>query len=201
MHHLTDEQIVDTAEGLADRAVSVHLSGCAACRARVAETRAVLDAVTSVPAADPSPLFWEHFAARVNAAIDAPASSRSRLAGRLAWLGATAILLITLGLAAARWPAGLPGHETPTPLATTQGSPPGASDPFPGAPRLDGSLEDDAAWAVVQSMAGDLSYDDVLEAGVLPRPGSIERAATELSPEERAELVRLIQDELKRTGA
>jgi hypothetical protein len=66
---------------------------------------------------------------------------------------------------------------------------------------VDVDIESDEAWAVVRSFADELRYEDARDAGVVPRPGAIERAATELTAEERAELVRIIQDELKRTGA
>ena len=53
----------------------------------------------------------------------------------------------------------------------------------------------------MRSVAADLDYDAAMEAGIVPRPGAIERAAVELDDDERAELVRLIEAELKRTGA
>ncbi len=70
---------------------------------------------------------------------------------------------------------------------------------------LDGSdaadIDTDEAWALVRTFAAEVHYDDAHAAGVVPVAGSIDRAATEMSDEERAELVRLIEDELKRTGA
>jgi hypothetical protein len=64
-----------------------------------------------------------------------------------------------------------------------------------------GASDEDAAWALVRSLADDLHYDDALAAGVQPAPGSVERAATELPEAERAELVRLLRNEMKRIGA
>ena len=62
-------------------------------------------------------------------------------------------------------------------------------------------IENDEAWAIVRSFADELHYDDARDAGVVPGPGSVERAAIELSPDERAELLRIIETELKRAGA
>jgi hypothetical protein len=50
-------------------------------------------------------------------------------------------------------------------------------------------------------VAEEIDYEDARQIGVAPRAGSIERAAMELSDSERAELARLIERELKRTGA
>jgi hypothetical protein len=69
------------------------------------------------------------------------------------------------------------------------------------APEHDDDPEQDAAWAVVRTAAVDLDYDAALEAGISPSPGAAETAAMQLSVAERAELARLIQEEIKRTGA
>ena len=139
-------------------------------------------------------MFWEHFAAGVNAGIDAqPQPARSWLSpAALAWLGAAAVVLLSvIGYYATR-----PTFDTvPVAPAVALGETPALSDPAPD------DVEQDEAWAVMRSLALDLHYDDARDAGVLPRPGSLERAATELSEAERAELVRLIREELKRMGA
>ena len=68
-------------------------------------------------------------------------------------------------------------------------------------PTLDDDVEQDAAWAVVRTAADDLEYDDALAEGISARPGAFESVAMELSAAERAELVRLIEREMKRPGA
>ena len=201
MTHLTDMQLGDAAEHQPDPDAATHLAGCTACRAKVQELRAVLDEVRQVPVSEPSPLFWEHFGARINAAIDqAPGNRWSWLStGRLAWLGAAAILLISvIGFYAVR-----PGSSVPPStiaqgeIATPSHDATAGPDAEPGA----GGRDEDAAWALISSFADDLHYDDALEAGVQPAPGSVERAATELSEAERVELVRLLKNEMKRIGA
>jgi hypothetical protein len=63
------------------------------------------------------------------------------------------------------------------------------------------NLDDDEEWALVRLVAEDLQWEEAQDAGLNPRPGSMERAALEMSPIERQELARLIEDELKGTGA
>jgi hypothetical protein len=201
MNHLTDVEMVDAAEGEIDSALSAHLAGCGNCAAKVSELRDMLRSVAGVAAPEPSPLFWDHLGARINAAIDQPRPSGSWLAGRrLAWLGAAfAVLMSVIGFYATRpaFESGASPSVASGPPATNTGSP----GPFIEPGEAADAMEDDEAWAVVRSIAGDLHYDDARDAGVLPRAGSVEHAATELSIPERAELVRLLRDELKRMGA
>jgi hypothetical protein len=197
MNHLTDIQLGDAVEQQLDAGAATHLADCAACRVRLQELRAVLDEVVHLPATEPSPLFWEHFGARVNAAIDEAAGDRwSWLsARRVAWFAAAAVLLISvIGFYALRTGSSVPpaliSHGE---IATPESELPGSG--------IEPGLDEDAAWALVSSLADDLHYDDALAAGVEPAPGSVERAATELPEAERAELVRLIRNEMKRIGA
>jgi hypothetical protein len=162
---------------------------------------ALFQEVVRLDVPEPSPLFWDHFAARVNAAIDAPPPRRWWQAPAVfAWTAAAMVVLASvLGFYVIR-PA-LQGNRAAA--GTTQPADrtiTGGGDVDAPAPDTV-DIERDEAWAVVRSFAEEMQYDEAREAGVLPRPGSVERAATELSAEERAELVRLIQDELKRTGA
>lgn len=197
MAHLTDEQAAAAALGEHDPAHAAHLAACGACAARVDGFRATLREVAGVDVPEPSPLFWTSFGARVAEAIDAPPPRRAWWAAPgLAWAGVAAAVILVVAVAfLSRGPQG-----APPPVAVAGGQPgvpvetPESSTDAPDA------VEDDEAWELVRSVATDVHYEDVLEAGVAPRPGSVERAAVELAAEERAELVRLIQDELKRRG-
>jgi hypothetical protein len=78
--------------------------------------------------------------------------------------------------------------------------------PIPGS-LIPGALNDDAfdpdtdeAWALVRTVADDLSWDDAAAEGVGVRPGSAERAMMTLTVDERSELVRLLQAETKQPG-
>ncbi len=63
------------------------------------------------------------------------------------------------------------------------------------------SLDGDEAWEMVRAVAEATDYDEVQESGLAPRAGSLERAAMEMTNDERTELARLIAQEIKRSGA
>ena len=193
MTHLTDLQLVAAAEG--DTVSAAHLAACAACAARVAALRSVIDELRTVEVPEPSPMFWTHLGARINEAIDAPPAvqaGRWPLRSALGWLGAlSALLLFTVAIYQQRAVAPAPSDQY------TASVPPAVDVDLPLAPDAAGAIHDDEAWAVVLSVAGDLEYDDAHEAGLAPRPGAIERVVTELDDDERAELVRLLTDALK----
>jgi hypothetical protein len=57
------------------------------------------------------------------------------------------------------------------------------------------------AWVALEAMAQDLDFEDAQAIGIASRPGSAERIVAELDDDERAELARLIEEEMKRNGA
>jgi hypothetical protein len=65
----------------------------------------------------------------------------------------------------------------------------------------DDDVEADEAWALVRSATEGIEWDEAAEAGITLPPGAAARAAGELTDAERTELTRLIDDEIKRTGA
>ena len=198
--HLSDEQICEALAG--DSACAAHVATCPACAAKVNALRDTLRDVADVPVPEPSPLFWTGFAARVNQAIDAPRPTHRWWGSpRFAWatlavaaLLVAAILLIPTVLPE---PASRIATTQPVTPAVTAGEPTAADDNL-GAQAWS---DDDEAWELVRSVASDLDYDDARDAGIVPRPGAVERAAAELDDNERAELIRLIEAELKRAGA
>src|SRR4029079_3666755 len=88
--HLSPAEDIDALDGTLSSDRKAHLDECPRCRADVAglaETARDLG-LSDVP--DPSPLFWDHQAARIAEAVAAePAQPRSLLP-RLAWGGAVA---------------------------------------------------------------------------------------------------------------
>ncbi len=66
--HLSPEEFVDALEGTTSPVSATHLRECESCRAELADMRSVLDDARAVEASEPSPLFWDHFSARVKAA-------------------------------------------------------------------------------------------------------------------------------------
>lgn len=209
MQHLDDTQLVDAVDGRPDAAAAAHADACAQCRARLAEMRRMLGALAAVDVPEPSPLFWDHFPSRVTRAIDVPAApQRWFTAGRLVWSSAAALVVVALLLVPRVMS---PTSDEPLPDAVVNRVEPASAKAPAGEPGLvsnplepwsaDDDLEADEAWALVRSVAEDIDYEDAHQIGVAPRAGSIERAAMELSDSERAELARLIEQELKRTGA
>lgn len=191
MIHLTDEQLVDAVDGVLSPAPSAHVVHCQMCAEKVEVLRRIVYEIRRDDVPEPSPLFWNGFASRVRASIVAPVDP-ARLRSFPAWrwaVAAAALVIVVIGVQFAG-PRSTPEQEMPFVSHGDDAADPATIDP-----------DGDEAWTIVQSIASELHFDDARDAGVMPRAGAIERAATELSPEERAELVRILEDELKRTGA
>ena len=74
MKHLSDEAVVDLAEG--GSAGRDHLATCGECRTRVESMQQTMEVLLGDHVPEPSPLFWEHLSNRVSRAIaDEPAPS------------------------------------------------------------------------------------------------------------------------------
>lgn len=196
MRHLTDEQIADAAGGAVPSPEMAHLSACAACASRVRELEGVLREVGAVDVPEPSPLFWQHLAQQIGQAIDRPqpAGSTGRLPWAAAWAAAAVVVIGLITMFVLR-PAGVP-RQVADAQPRVEDAP--AAFTAPDVEPLD--IDEDEAWAVVRSLAEELHYDDAREAGVVPRPGAVERAATELSDDERARLMRLLEAALNHRG-
>src|SRR5262245_8728068 len=72
MQHLSGDEFVDLVEGIVSDVDLPHLASCDRCRGQLADLRAALamaaeKEVVDVP--EPSPLFWDHFSARVREAV------------------------------------------------------------------------------------------------------------------------------------
>ncbi|CAN5763985.1 hypothetical protein BH24ACI5_BH24ACI5_06420 [soil metagenome] len=191
VRHLGETQMAEAVEGRLDADSAAHLAGCQTCSARVSELEAVMRTVSDAPVPEPSPLFWDQFPSRVSHAIEAPAATRGwfTVTG-WAWGSAAAVVMVAVMVLLGPMRT-TPGEDYPVAVDL-------ADSPVDS---LQDDLDADEAWALVRSVADGLHYDDAREAGVSPRPGSIERVAMELSADERAELARLIAQELSRTGA
>ena len=184
MKHLTDEQIADALDGAPTAAASEHLTGCVACASKARELQAVLREAAAVDVPEPSPVFWQHFIAQVNAAVDEAPPARSAWP-RAAW-AAAAIIVVGFIATFASWPGSV--------------QQPVAEGPLPVLEPISIDIDDDQAWAVVRNLAADLHYEDVREAGVVPQPGALEREVATLSEDERALLVRLVEEDLGHRG-
>ncbi len=196
MRHLDDIEIVDGLDGSLAAERAAHLDVCESCRDRLSSLRqmvAVARPSTENEIPEPSPLFWQHFSRRVHEAvsdIDRPSAWSHWL--RPAFLGwVTAAAVVAIG-AALFWNQSDSQRTLPA-AAVSMTDPAAAAD-------LDWNIDDDEEWALVRVVADDLQWDDAQEAGLHARPGSAERVALEMSADERQELARLIQFEMKRPG-
>lgn len=210
MTHLNDTEFVVLLEGQLPEARARHAQDCAECRTQADVLRRTLaDVMTDAAPPDPSPLFWDHFAARVADAVrdEQPAPSPLDWLRRPAvtWALAASVALLLMVLIA--WRATLhapaPG-STPSQMAASTSPANAGIAAHAGPPELAAGTDDlelDEAWAVVRAAAEGFAWDDAHEAGISARPGSAERVALELSGDERVELARLIEGALKRSGA
>lgn len=209
MRHLTEAELVDLVDGALAPSRQAHLDACDTCRTAESELREMLGRTGEIQIPEPSPLFWEHFSARVHEGVrNAEAGEPSRWFDRFGspafvssgkWAISGAVL--TLVLVAAVWRASAPAPGRVAPWTTASVSTAGSNA------ELDVLVDDgfdpdtDEAWALVRTVADDLSWDDAAAEGVGVRPGSAERAMMTLSVDERSELVRLLQAETKQPGA
>jgi hypothetical protein len=196
MSHLSRTELLDLVEDL-DVAGEHrrHLESCEECRAAAASLRATIADVRRADGIEPSPLFWDLFAARVSDAIrgESPtAPERSHTAWfsghTAAWVAVA--LVVVLGMTAVISRVTL---HAPTPVVVDTA----------GAGRVDPDWpEPDQNWVDVREAVRNLPWDatqaeDAIGAG----PGTAEQVVLELTADERAELARLIDREIKRSGA
>jgi hypothetical protein len=204
MKHLSRSEFVDLIESSPslppDRVR--HLEVCERCRAEAETLRVVMAMTQTDEGSEPSPLFWDHFAARVAEAVrteppvtDAHASLRWLRTPLASWAAASAVAVLVV--IAVAWRVTL---HAPAPARQAQVSARAASPSAPVAPGGD-DVDADEAWAVVRAAAIDLRWEDAHAAGLTAQPGAVEDIALELTGDERAELARLLDEEAKHTGA
>jgi hypothetical protein len=208
MTHLTDVELVDAIDGTLAPARARHLDACETCRAKASAMRETLSRAADAEMPEPSPLFWEHFSARVQEGVRAESVAPS---GWFGWAQSATVkwamsgALLTLLLVAVVWRASAPrpGSSASGPAATASSA--GPADPDAFDPDLD------EAWALVRTIADDvardtpasdeIAWDEVATEGFGVRPGAVEHAMVALTGDERSELLRLLQAETKQPGA
>jgi hypothetical protein len=199
MKHLSREELIDSLEGTLAPARNAHVDGCATCRAERVSLQQVLRRVAAVEVPEPSPLFWEHFSARVREAVarqPQPATPGWQTWTWPRWAVGAATLVVCLTLGYAGWRDYRPGRFSGSPsVRLTHEGAPDTSDPGPSA-----ALPDDD-WNLVVSMAEDVTVEDADEPGLIVRPGATDRAITYLSSEQRSELARLLTAEMSRPAS
>ena len=194
MKHLHDAEFVDLIEGVLAPERVAHVRSCSACRAQVDAMQSTLASARVDPDPEPGQMFWQHFTTRVNARIDAPKESSDWFTLPRFALGAVGLLVLSLVSVTYFAPRDSgPATDDRTAASAT-------ADPAPAMIPLDDFAADEG-WAFVLAAAEELDVEEAEAAGLMAGPDTVERVAAQLTEAERAELVRLIETELKRTGA
>lgn len=193
--HLTETERIDAVDGALTADARAHLDGCGVCRQDVDALREMLACVAEdddsvVP--EPSPLFWNHFHARVAAAIDQQAAAGRAVTARTPWwrgsmrawtsLAATAVIVL-VAVTAARWMTAPGGHGAGGAVAEWG---------------LDAGLafgDDMVQWQFVADVLQSLESETV-QAVLDPTTQAVDAALAGLTAAEREAFARLLQVEL-----
>lgn len=178
MNHLTSDELIDAVEGLLTAERQAHLASCPECQRQRDELVNVSNEAKQVSVPEPSPLFWQHFSARVNDGIDTQADAWPQW---LRWqvllpLGAVAMLILGVMLS-------VPKPDPSDAVAI--------NDPVVTEPSADDN------WGTLVALVGELDLETASAAGVI-EPGMADQAVMHLTSEEQQELSRLLQAELSR---
>jgi hypothetical protein len=176
--HLSPEDFVAALERTPDGPAAAHLESCVTCRDALASLRASWHEVADVEVPEPSPLFWDHFAARVRGAtgdhtpVVSPWSTR-----RVIWMAGTAAAALVLI-------AGLVWRATPDVAVMVD-------DGAPVAITREASVAFDDVAEVFEEMPVD-------EIDAFSPPGAATWAMVDdLTDDERMAFVRLIEQQME----
>lgn len=198
MSHLTSAQLIDLAEnsvaGLSETAL-MHVQSCAACQRQLDELRATMAAVSEVPVPEPSPLYWEHFSARVRDAVANERVGNRTGLDRWSWLRAKTLWVAAASVAVLAVAVTLRVDREPASTSSVGGV---AVSVIDLAEPLDPG--DDPSLSLVGDLAADLDWDAASEAGFTTHVGVDNDAVNQLSEGERRELHQLLKWELGRSG-
>jgi hypothetical protein len=188
--HLTPDEQIDSLEGTLGPDRAAHLDACRACCDDVDRLRETVGAARLVGVPEPSPLFWQHHAARISELVAGESIQRLRSSwAYAAWAGGAAAMAV-----AAAWLLFLRPASTPAPSSVRIEAHTAAPALSETAPR-DGA--DERAWSVVVDLGGEVD-GEAAAAALTPATGAADRALEDLDADEQAELVRVLQRELKR---
>ena len=201
MSHLSRDERLLALDGALDARRQAHLSACAACRTEVEGLRGVVARVRAVDVPEPSPLFWDHLAARVGEAIareSPPVAVRGWWSPRLGW----AALAVVLTAAAAGYltrPTGtldgpIAARVAPVPVAPASVAA-GPDERAGFAVDIDAPFSDEG-WALLAAVAEDAGPDETF----VPSAGQAEHSLFLLSAAERTALAAELASALEQGG-
>ena len=184
--HLTPEEFVDALDNTSPTS-RAHLAECADCREELASLQATLGDARELEASEPSPLFWDHFSARVRQVTSNEPIASGWSWWRWVWKPAFAAMAVAGALA-----IGLYVRPAVKPAGSVAGSVPPASElalaAVPG-------LEDDGSWSLVTALAAELDWSELSQAAE-PAEATVDAMIDELTSEQREALARLLQKEM-----
>jgi hypothetical protein len=192
--HLSSQEFVNALElGLAPSR-QAHLDGCVSCQTQVAELREVMEhAASGASVPEPSPLFWDHFQARVLAAVATGDTPPTRQAWWQSWASArtwlTASATVIAVIAAVALYVGRPPVPAPDVLTDDAGLADNAEATF--------LVPNGDEWDFVAGIIGALEGDDIREV-LTPSHDAVDAAFEGLNPDERARFMQLLKAELAR---
>jgi hypothetical protein len=181
--HLSPAEGIDALDGALPPDRLVHLDECPQCRGNVAALAEAARELGLSDVPEPSPLFWDHQAARIAEAVAAESARPQSWLPRLAWGGAVAAAIVA-GLVV------FVPHRVPSGAAAPSAMPAVAP------PEASAAGESDHAWTLLTMVGGDLDEESAVDA-LHPAPGTVDEAVGELNPDERAVLAALLRDRLK----
>ncbi|HEY3381548.1 MAG TPA: hypothetical protein VGK32_07260 [Vicinamibacterales bacterium] len=194
MKHLTPDERMALIEQ-ADPPRHPHLAECESCGRDIAAMRSLLADVRQVDVLEPSPLFWEHFSARVSGAVgEAGRPAVTRWSPTGAWriwvplaAGVSALVLV----------AALTMPRSPVRAQTAVVPAPALSGAMAGADQAEADAAAEGQWLALTHLADGFDLEAVSESGAALSPGSADTAVWQLSEQERVELDRLLRAELR----
>jgi hypothetical protein len=187
MRHLSTAAFADAIEGRLSEADRRHLDGCARCAATVASLSQAMRGIREDDEQpEPSPLFWEHFPARVRDAVQESVPDTRSSWRPPAWAVVCSIVIVAAALVVGLRDLRLSPAAVAPGVASLQTAP--------------ATMPEDPAWTLLTDVASAAVEDDPQTAPVTVRPSEVDRAVTSLSDTEREELRRLLQNEMKRPG-
>ena len=178
--HLRPDEFVDAMDGALPAARGAHLEQCAECRAELDGLLSMQREAADDDAPEPSPLFWDHFSARVGEAT-ARENRTTAPWWRTGWQPIAA-----LAVAAASVVLVLQMRSAPAVVAPALA---------PVTSVADGPSDADGSWDIVMGLASEIAWDDIRDA-VTPAAGAADAVIEELTGAQREALVRLLKQEI-----
>jgi hypothetical protein len=186
MTHLTPQQFIEAMDDALGPGGRHHLQACDGCRRDLAELRALMSDVRATAMPEPSPLFWDHFSERVR-----KTASVQAIPAKSWWHGMTSPLA-TIGLVVAAVALVVVIQTEPVaPGVETRMADEQATGPI----EQSGTGADDDALTFVAQVAANVRIEDLRQT-TQPTADAADAAVEELTAQQRAALVRLLETKM-----